>query len=871
MDDQRGPDHSQCARGGRVRLQAVESGAPPELSTAEAAAILNVTERTVRRAIARGELRALRRGGTYRIASDELERYAARQEQDPSTQPVAAIVTFPPPAEAPATPPVALSSFVGREADLARVVALLSDPGIRLLTLTGPGGIGKTRLAIAAAEAVRDDFPDGVAFVPLAHVTHAELVIPAVAHSLALREVAGRDRRIQLLSFLAGKRLLLVLDNVEQVLEAAPGVAELVAESPQLSVLVTSRARLRVQGERELPVSPLTLAGDDATPDDLLRSGAGRLFVERAQAQDPDFRVDAASAPIIASICARLDGLPLAIELAAARTKVLTPRQMRERLDRSLPILTSGDRNAPARHRTMRDAIAWSYDALAPEQQTLFRQLAVFHGGCTLEAIEWVWDAGCQGSVEKADTLDLVDALLSQSLLTRETGSDGEPRFHLLETIREYGLERLEPAEAVAFRAAHAAYYLELAKTLRPIVDTQATRAPLDRLAADDANLRAALAWLEERGPGSDLCAMVAALAIFWFGFSRQREAATWLKRALSKRDEASVADRGLLLTHYGELLTLQGDPVQAEAVYAEGLALIRDVDDPFDLALTLMSCGASRNYGGKYAEAERYLEEALVVTQTIPDLTLRAAVAGGVLANLSVTARGQENFSLAAERSEAALRWYNGHGFELAETRTLMDLAAIAKDQGDHEQVVDLYQTCLLRTGERGDMRVAADALNGIASAATAWGEHRSALLLFGAAEALRERVSLGVMDPADLALIERDLTIVRQAVGEETAAMVLAEGRILPLAAAIDVASTVNDSDSRRQVPGTASPSALTRREREVLALLLEGKTDRDIAEALYMGPRTASWHVGTILDKLGANTRSEVIGRARALGLV
>jgi excisionase family DNA binding protein len=872
MEDLHESDQRRRPRDG-VKLQAVEHDALHDLSTGEAAAILSVTERTVRRAIARGELRAIKRGATYRIRGDELERYVSWQAQDASPHPVAKIVSFPPPMETPATLPVALSSFVGRQMDLARVSSLLSDPEVRFVTLTGPGGIGKTRLAIAAADAVRDDFPDGVLFVPLADVSRAERVVPAIADSLGLREVAGHDRPTQLRSFLAGKRRLLVLDNFEQVLEAAPAVAALVAESPQLSVLVTSRARLRVPGERELPVPPLALAGNSASPDDLLASGAGQLFVERAQAHDPAFTVDAASAPIIASICARLDGLPLAIELAAARTKVLTPRQMRERLARSLPILTGGDRTAPARHRTMRDAIAWSYDALTPAEQTLFRLLAVFHGGCTLEAIECVSDAACQVSAASQQdvTLDLVDVLLTQSLLKRETGSDGEPRFHLLETIREYGLERLQPAEGDVFRTAHAAYFLTLAKTLRSPVDTQAMRAPLDQLAADDANLRAALAWLEERGPAADLCAMVATLAIYWFQFSRQHEAASWLERALSKLNEASPGNRGLLLTHYGELLTLQGDPARAEPVYAESVALLRDLADPFDLALTLMSCGASRNYSGKYGEAEAYLEEALAVAKTIPDLTLRAAVAGGVLANLSVTARGQENFSLAASRSEAALRWYNGHAFDLAETRTLMDLAGIAKDQDDHVRVVNLYQTCLSRTGERGDMRVVADALTGIAGAAAACGEPRSALLLFGAADALRERVALGLLAPADLALIERDLAILRQTVGAETAATVLAEGRALPLAAAVGVAGTVNGSSGRQPQPDIGSPSALTRREQEVLELLVEGRTDREIAEVLYMGPRTASWHVQAILDKLGVSTRREVAGRARALGLI
>lgn len=867
MEEQREPDQRRRSRPGHAALLAVPVAAPADLSTSDVAAILNVTERTIRRAIARGELRASRRGATYRVTHEELDRYAARHGPDAAPQPQPKIVSVPPMAEALEQLPEWLTSLVGRDADVARVAALVSDAAVRLVTLTGPGGIGKTRLAIAVAAASRASFPDGVIYVPLVDITQPELVIPAIADALALREVAGRNRWSQLRSFLAGKRLLLTLDNIEQVLEAGADVAALASACPQLTILVTSRARLQVQGEHELPVPPLTVAGSNATPDEVLSSGAGRLFVERAQAHDPAFSVDEASAPLIASICARLDGLPLAIELAAARTKALTPRQMHDRLDRSLPILTSGNHDAPLRHRTMRNAIAWSYEALTPAAQALFRLLAVFHGGCTLDAIEWVVEREARGDGREFETLDLVDSLLGQSLLTRKTGSDGEPRFVLLETMREYGLEHVEPAEADAFRAAHAAYYLGLAQNLRPIVDTQAMSAPFEHLAADDANLRAALAWLEERGPEADLCALVAALAIYWFGFSRQQEAAFWLARAMRSSVAASPVDQGRLLIHWGELLTLQGDPASAEPVFAEGVALIRAEDDPCDLALTLMSSGASRNFAAAYAAAESYLNEALAVAHTIPAATLRAAVTGGIMANLSVTARGQDNLALAAERSQAALRCYADHGFDLAETRTLMDLAGIAKDQDDHERVVDLYQECLTRTGERGDMRVVVDALTGIASAATAWGDYRSALLLFGAADVLRERVALSVIDPADQALVERDLAILRQAVGEETAGRVLAEGRTLPLADATHVAATVNKTGGRQ----SQRERSLTRREHEVLVLLAERKTDREIAEALYIGPRTASWHVQAIINKLGVSSRREVVARARALGLV
>ena len=414
--------------------------------------------------------------------------------------------------------------FLGREQEVAEVVDRLRDPNVRLLTLTGPGGTGKTRLALQAVAEVVEVFLDGVWFVDLAPLTDPALVPTAVAQALGVHEAGGRPLEAILASSLADKRLLLLLDNVEQVADAAPFVAGLLAAAPGLTVLATSRVRLRLRGEQEMAVPPLGLPDPMrlAPPEHLSRYETVRLFIARAQDAKADFTITTANAPAVAAICHRLDGLPLAIELAAARVKVLPPEALLKRLEHRLVLLTGGARDAPTRQQTMRGAIAWSYDLLAGAERALFRRVAVFVGGFDLAAATVVVGVTPEWGT---DVFEGVAALVEQSLLRQEIGPEGEPRFGMLETVREYGQERLAASgEEEDARRQHAVHFLALAEQAEASLLGRWDGRWMDRLEADQDNVRAALAWVIDGGQTETALQFVCALHPFWFFRSRFRE-----------------------------------------------------------------------------------------------------------------------------------------------------------------------------------------------------------------------------------------------------------------------------------------------------------------------------------------------------------
>src|SRR5215207_1656504 len=503
--------------------------------------------------------------------------------------------------------PLQPTPFLGREDQVVRVVDLLGREDVRLLTITGPGGVGKTRLALQAAADVLEAFPDGVWFVDLSVLDDPALVASAIAGVLGVRE-EGSGLPERLASVLGGKRLLLVLDNFERVVDATQMVSDLLAQVPGMKVLVTSRTPLRAYGEHEYPLAPLPLPDPAHLPsvEGMSQYEAVRLFIARAQAVKPDITVTIANAPAVAEICFRLDGLPLAIELAAALVKMLPPQSLLKRLEQRLPLLTGGARTLPARQQTMRNAIAWGHDLLAPDDQVLFRRLAVFPGGCTIEAAEVI--AGPDGTL---DVFAGLTSLVDKSLLRQDEGAEGEPRFRMLETVREYGLERLAASgEESTTRDRHAGFFLDLAERAGPEIVETADPVLLDLLDREHDNLRAALARSRETGDHDMLLRIAGALALFWFYRGHLNEGRFWLDQALqTPPDDASPRPRAWALTCSGMLASVAGETDRATALLTESFSWWEQTGEAYGHA------AAGSLLGGVYVSQGRYDEAKTLFT----------------------------------------------------------------------------------------------------------------------------------------------------------------------------------------------------------------------------------------------------------------
>src|SRR5918993_70569 len=470
--------------------------------------------------------------------------------------------------------PLQATPLIGREREVEAVCGLLRSSQTRLLTLLGPGGTGKTRVGLQVAAQLVDDFEDGVFFVPIAAITDPALVAPTIARTLGLSEGAQPPEEL-LEGYLRDRQTLLLLDNLEQVIEAAPVVERMLSSAANLKILATSRIPLGLYGEYEFPIPPLSLPDPESLPplENLTEYEAVRLFVERARAVRPDFSLAEDNAQAVVEICGRLDSLPLAIELAAARIKLLPPQVLLDRLGNRLKILTGGARNLPERQRTLRNAIEWSYGLLDEGEKMLFARLGVFSGGATLEAMEAVCDA--EGDLP-TDVFDGASSLLDKSLLRQEEGAGGEPRFVMLETIHEFANVKLEGSgEAEAVRRAHAEYFLALAEEAEPMLWGAEDAAWLDRLEPEHDNVRAALAWAIERGEAELGLRLAGALRPFWYARGHFDEGKRWLEAVLAKgREGTPVAARTKALEGLSWLADAQGDLDRAEAAAEEGLQL---------------------------------------------------------------------------------------------------------------------------------------------------------------------------------------------------------------------------------------------------------------------------------------------------------
>jgi predicted ATPase/transcriptional regulator with XRE-family HTH domain len=699
------------------------------------------------------------------------------------------------------SPPRPPTRLIGREREVAAITYALRSGQARLVTLTGTGGVGKTRLALAVAEAIAADFPGGVVWVELTQIIGpAQEAIPlvagAIARALETREPAPQAAAASLAAAIGARKLLLVLDNFEHLLGAAPLLAAVLADCPALFLLVTSREGLRLRGEREVVVQPLAVprpeeaAGDEATG--LQGVAAVRLFVERAVEVRGDFALTAANAPAVATVCRQLDGLPLAIELAVRWVKVLPPEALAERLVPRLPLLAGGGGDRPDRQQTMRDTIAWSYQLLQPDEQRLFRRLGVFAGGFTLEAAEAVG-----GDDSAASTLALVAALVDKSLVRLQTGpaADPVPRFGMLETIREFALEQLATCgEEAATREAHAHYFTHLVDRLRRPAGAQ--KGPFDRLQAEHTNVRAALEWLVADGPVAAFVHLASLLPGFWSRGGHLREGRTWLEQAVAKAAVTAADDRGRVQVGLGLVLTWLGELEAAEPFFAAGIPLLRASGSALDLATALNWHGTLVMFNGDHARAEVMFSEALAVAEAAGDQPGSINSKASALANLGMAALRRGNFALAETRLEEALRLRDAHGFDLAAAVSVEGLAAVAYARGDYHMAIERYRESLGRFGERGELNHEASAVAGVACSAAALGRAGVAARLFGAVDAVLERAEMRAFEPAWQATVDRHRAAVQGALGEAAFGIAWAEGRTLSWSALMEEVAALSES---------------------------------------------------------------------------
>jgi predicted ATPase/DNA-binding SARP family transcriptional activator/DNA-binding CsgD family transcriptional regulator len=797
--------------------------------------------------------------------------------------------------------PVPRSSFVGRERELVEVKRELALT--HLLTLTGAGGSGKTRLALEAARSLVGAYPDGVWLVELAELSEGTLLPQAVARVVGTEERPDQPLTDTLVMTLRSKLALLVLDNCEHLVGAvAQLIAVLLDSCPRLRVLATSREALNVAGEVRWPVPTLSVPNPQRslTVEELERSESVRLFFERASARRPGLALTLANAQVVAKICRQLEGMPLGIELAAARVGTLSVEQIFERLKDSLKLLTGGDRTAVPRQRTLRGTLDWSHGLLDGPERILFRRLPAFVGGWTLEAAEAV---GSAKGAEEADVLDLLSGLADKSLVVAKANGEGRVRYRLLEPIRQYAHEKLKDnGEAEAILRRHAAFFLSLAEDAEPRLWGPEQGKWFERLEAEHDNMRAALSWaIEQEEPELGL-RLAGTLRWFWEGRGYHGEGRGWLEEALAKNGRASVAARakaldgvgwlavgqgdidrgavaaeegleliggsdveGINAAHFlrmlGQVAEMRGDYERAMELFEESLRLCREAGDGRGLSWALISLGNVSGCQGDHDQAMELYEEGMALSRELGD----AAMLPKYLLNLGNVSMDRGDHVRATQLYEEVAALYREQGNRSGLEYALDNLGWASLVRGDYERAKTLHEESLRLSQELGDKVTATESVEGLACAAAAQGQAERTARLFGAAQALSEALGYH-QPPTERNLSEPYLAVARAHLGKAAWEATFAEGRAMEFEEVVEYALSAQEPTTLRlpaseRYSAGEPPATLTRREGEVAALMARGFANRQIAQELVISERTVDNHVANILKKLGLRSRAEV----------
>jgi len=810
--------------------------------------------------------------------------------------------------------PSPLSVFIGRESEISEVKKLLSTH--RLVTLSGPGGCGKTRLALKVSHELLEEFSDGIWFVELASIFDPALVPQTIGSTFNIRELSGQSLIDALVNFLSGREILLVIDNCEHLITVCAQFAETILQKcPDLKILATSREVLGITGEVAWRVPPLSLPGQQpwinpASAQDALHlyqdSESVQLFVVRAMATSPEFQLTAENGAWVAEICRHLDGMPLAIELAAARVRSLSVQQIEKRLDDRFHLLTGGSRTAPPRQQTLMSTLDWSYALLSATEQKVLQRFSVFVSGATLEAAEWV----CAGKeIKSVDVLDTLSHLVDKSLVMADKLGRGEGhyppveslRYRLLETIRQYALEKLsESGEVDESRNRHLNYFIQWAETAELHLSGMEQVEWFELFEAEHDNVRAALDWCNADADRADsglrlavACARfwrlrgylsegrihisaalsrtntserteMRAQALFWsasLAYLQSDYPATRLLaeeslmhwRELDSTNKIALADTLDLL---GELATEEGDYTTAPRLFEEALDIFKELEDPRGVGDMLMQLGWAYMRMGRYDEVAPRMEEALGLFQEIGHVSLL----GFTLAGLGELAIRQGQYERATQLLEESLAIRKQHGHKWGIGATLGALGWVALLQHDIHQMKKWLGKSLALRMEIGDKGGIAWCLEKLAEAKIVQAQFQDAAKIFGYAEALRTPIG-SVIDPADQADYNRIIAGLRMALGEEAFTAAWEKGATMHLEEVIEFALAEPESSSESTRAEKEKFGGLTSREREVAALIAQGKSNREIADAMTVGVKTIETYVTRILNKLGFNSRVQI----------